>query len=245
MAKRRRLILVEGDIERLEDLLDAMHKGPRETSAHAVRADRDEHAYSVPRLVDNNRATIAGLSKGAAVAFSPPPHRVAHPEILDPKVGRHRFERSLSSARLRTDLAHCDVLVFVRRPEIPDAPHVTTGRVALASEAVRGLYDRGVDSDRGDARQRYAPSEHTAVFCGVVPLGRSWLRARVAIRDPGIVSVPIEQVRGGEDQTIVCLARLRDQISNEQPERTPPRMAMVVVRSQRVDIDPGAGLDQG
>jgi hypothetical protein len=83
------------------------------------------------------------------------------------------------------------------------------------------------------------------VSCSLIPLGRGWLRSRVAISDPRIVSVPVEQVRGGEDQTIVCLARLRGQVSNDEPERTPPRMAVVVICSQGVDVDPGAGLDQG
>jgi len=83
------------------------------------------------------------------------------------------------------------------------------------------------------------------VFCGLIPLGRGWLRSGVAISDSRIILVPLEQMCGGEDQAIIFVSRLRGQIPNEQPKRAPPSMAVVVVSSQGVDVDPGAGLEQG
>jgi hypothetical protein len=54
----------------------------------------------------------------------------------------------------------------------------------------------------------------------------------------------IEEMSCGEDQSLIVVAGLWSQIPDEQTERTPSRMTMVVIYSQGVDVDPGARPEQ-
>ena len=75
---------------------------------------------------------------------------------------------------------------------------------------------------------------------GVISSPRTGLRAGVAVGHPSIVAMTIEEMSCGEDQSLIVVAGLWSQIPDEQTERTPSRMTMVVVCSQGVDVDPGA-----
>lgn len=110
--------------------------------------------------------------------------------------------------RLSADLPYYDVLFVIRRPKVSCTPDSAPGRPVPAIETLWWLYDGRVNGNRGDPVQRNAASEHSAMFCSMITLGRRWSWPRIAVGHPRIVTVPIEKMRGREYQPVILIIRL-------------------------------------
>lgn len=85
--------------------------------------------------------------------------------------------------------------------------------------------------------KRNATSKDPAVLRSLISRWRR-LWTRLAIRNPRVVRMPLQQMGCRKDQDIVLVLGLRDEVSDDETKRPPPGMAMIVVGCQGVYVDP-------